>query len=144
MAFKCPTCGVGTTFVEIIPNYSTKINGKSVYIKDMSMTKCTHCSETSMSSKEYGRCENIQKVWHVGFKDRGHGHGDFAVLDEAGTVIAEVKTELCQDAHLLAAAPDLVAFAESFMGNNCTCPPNHCGTCIKCRASVAISKSIGK
>ena len=36
--------------------------------------------------------------WSIGFKDRGHGHGDFAVLASSGRLlVAEVETkELAQ------------------------------------------------
>lgn len=30
------------------------------------------------------------KTWAVGFKDRGHGHGDFGVIDQDGKIIAEL------------------------------------------------------
>ena len=48
-----------------------------------------------------------EKVWTVGWKDRGMGHGDYAVLDEDGAVVAEVNTGLYEDAILLAMAPQL-------------------------------------
>ncbi len=46
--------------------------------------------------------------FHVGFQDRGHGHGDFAVLDEKDAVIAKVETGKLEDARLLSASPSLL------------------------------------
>ena len=46
--------------------------------------------------------------FHVGFHDRGHGHGDYAVLNEKDEVIAKVETGMLDDAHLLSASPSLL------------------------------------
>jgi hypothetical protein len=41
--------------------------------------------------------QQLEKPWHVGFKDRGHGHGDYAVLvtgedpESYFSLVAEVK-----------------------------------------------------
>ena len=30
------------------------------------------------------------RPWQLGFKDRGHGHGDYAILDRSGDLVAEM------------------------------------------------------
>lgn len=44
----------------------------------------------------------------VGWRDRGHGHGDYGVLDEDGTLIAKVVSGMEKHARLLAASPRLL------------------------------------
>ena len=39
------------------------------------------------------------RPWKVAFRDRGHGHGDFAVIDRFGDVVAEVAR--CEIAELI-------------------------------------------
>ena len=47
--------------------------------------------------------------WAVAFNDRGHGHGDYGVIETAGgTLVAKVETGLYGDACRLAAAPALL------------------------------------
>ncbi len=82
------------------------------------------------------------RTWRVGFNDRGHGHGDYGVIDESGKLIAEIKTGLFEDASLMASSPELLAFAESFVGDDCMCEPDvtEDDKCALCRAMVIISK----
>lgn len=56
-----------------------------------------------------------KKKWSVGFHDRGMGRGDFAVINDEGTVIAKVETGMLEDADLLAAAPALLAACEALV-----------------------------
>jgi hypothetical protein len=51
------------------------------------------------------------KSWYVGWHDRGHGHGDYAILDEEKQVVAKIESGLGEDAFLMAAAPELEALA---------------------------------
>ena len=46
------------------------------------------------------------KTWAVGFKDRGHGHGDFGVIDQDGKIIAELplNEDDRTNAHLIVSA----------------------------------------
>lgn len=44
----------------------------------------------------------------VGWSDRGHGHGDYGVLDEEGALIAKVVSGLGEHARLFAASPSLL------------------------------------
>jgi hypothetical protein len=48
-----------------------------------------------MADIEWARklVEQHDEDWAVGFKDRGLGHGDFAVLTKDGTLIAECPTK---------------------------------------------------
>lgn len=136
MAFKCPMCDIGMMSTKIIPDYPTKVG---IPIKNAQIAKCDHCDETSVCAKEIERWE---KIWHVGFHDRGHGHGDYGVINGTGKLIAKVVTGLLQDADLLAAAPNLLAFAKSFLEDDCTCESNikEKDKCPKCRASIVVSK----
>ena len=52
--------------------------------------------------------EHTPGPWAVGWHDRGHGHGDYAVMTESDIVIAKVETGLIDDALVLAAAPNLL------------------------------------
>lgn len=42
------------------------------------------------------------RPWKLGFRDRGLGHGDFAVLDHFGDLVAETPSR--EDAELIIAA----------------------------------------
>ena len=42
------------------------------------------------------------RPWKLGFHDRGHGRGDFAVLDRFGDLVA--KTSDCEDAKFIVEA----------------------------------------
>ena len=44
----------------------------------------------------------------VGWRDRGHGHGDYGVLDENEVLIAEVVSGMGEHARLFAASPSLL------------------------------------
>ncbi len=44
----------------------------------------------------------------VGWRDRGHGHGDYVVLDENGVLIAEVVSGMGEHARLFAASLSLL------------------------------------
>lgn len=136
MAFKCPMCGIGMMSIEIIPNYTTRLG---VQIKDAQIAKCDHCDETSVHAKEIERWE---KIWHVGFHDRGHGHVDYGIVNGVGKLIAKIVTGLFEDAILIANTPNLLAFAKSFLNDDCMCEPNveKKDKCPKCRASIVISK----
>lgn len=48
-------------------------------------------------------------TWEAAFRDRGLGHGDFAVLSEPGGVIAEVTLcpEVEKNATLIAESPEM-------------------------------------
>lgn len=48
-----------------------------------------------------------KRQWKVGWHDRGMGHGDYGIITETGDLVAKVTTGMAEDAHLLAAAPDL-------------------------------------
>ena len=50
--------------------------------------------------------------FHVGWKDRGMGRGDYGILDENDKLIAEVSTGLLEHAKLLSAAPSLLEGCE--------------------------------
>ena len=132
-------CGIGTMSTKIIPNYSTSLG---IPIKNARMAICNKCGETTVHIEEVIRWE---KIWHVGFHDRGHGHGDYSIINGVGKLVAKVVTGLLQDANLLAAAPNLLAFAKSFVGDDCMCEPNaeKDDLCTKCRALIVITETLG-
>lgn len=51
--------------------------------------------------------EQSPESWAVAWHDRGHGHGDYAVITESGTLIAKVEDgpKVEENAYKLAAAP---------------------------------------
>lgn len=48
----------------------------------------------------------MRTPWAIGFKDRGHGHGDYAILDAEGNIVAEFRQ--CQDVYLASLAPEML------------------------------------
>lgn len=52
--------------------------------------------------EEKGYFAPLPRPWKLGFKDRGMGRGDFAVLDRFGDLVAEVRHR--EDAALVIAA----------------------------------------
>ena len=68
--------------------------------------------------------------WTVGFKDRGHGHGDFAVLANDGDIIiAELplSLETQANAKLIAASKDLLEACKKTVRANQTKHGTHYG-----------------
>lgn len=61
MAFKCPCCGIGEMITEVIKDYSTKLGGLPVKIKNAHIAKCNHCHKISVHVKELERWERLQK-----------------------------------------------------------------------------------
>ena len=43
-----------------------------------------------IEEQEAATAARLMRPWHLGFKDRGMGYGDFAVLTAAGDIVAEV------------------------------------------------------
>lgn len=72
------------------------------------------------------------------------------VLDDSGPgqcVIAELETqqEEYANAHLIAAAPELLAVArEARRIHVCCCGPHDASPCLRCTAAAAIAKAEGK
>lgn len=62
--------------------------------------------------------------WKVGYTNRGMGRGDYAVVLEHGTIIAEIKgvKEVFANARLMAAAPALLAACKQLIGALANCP----------------------
>jgi hypothetical protein len=83
------------------------------------------------------------KDWKVAWRDRGHGHGDYGVMDGDGNLVAEIRTGLKEDADLIASAPTLHAeiarlsaelddiheVHKKVMEENCPSDEVHC-TCV--------------
>lgn len=82
-----------------------------------------------------------QGKWEVGFKDRGMGCGDFAVLADSGDVIAKVTTtpDALDNANLIAAAPLLYEELKAVC-QNC----GDSGVCEQCGIGNAIAAAEGK
>lgn len=57
--------------------------------------------EALKSLKQKGYFSPRPRPWQLGFRDRGLGRGDFAVLDRFGDLVAEVSKE---DAELIISA----------------------------------------
>jgi hypothetical protein len=55
--------------------------------------------EAIASQRKKGYFTPRPRPWKLGFRDRGHGHGDFAVLDRFGDLVA--KTPYHEDAELI-------------------------------------------
>ncbi len=52
----------------------------------------------------------LSAKWGVGFHDRGHGHGDYAVITVAGVLVVKCEKEIAE--HIVAlhnAAPEALA-----------------------------------
>jgi hypothetical protein len=43
----------------------------------------------------------IQSKWQLGFRDRGHGHGDFGIVTENGELVAEMEWRQSLAAHII-------------------------------------------
>ena len=50
-----------------------------------------------------------KQKWNVAWRDRGHGHGDYGIINEAKELIAEIKTGMREHAELIAKAPEMDA-----------------------------------
>ncbi len=59
-------------------------------------------SEAADSLERKGYFTPRPRPWHLGFRDRGLGHGDFAVLDRFGDLVCEVSNRA--DAELIISA----------------------------------------
>lgn len=58
--------------------------------------------EALISLERKGYFTARPRPWQLGFRDRGHGHGDFAVLDRFGDLVAETCEK--SDAELIIVA----------------------------------------
>ena len=47
--------------------------------------------EATVSLERKGYFTPRPRPWQLGFRDRGHGRGDFAVLDRFGDLVAEIR-----------------------------------------------------
>lgn len=59
-------------------------------------------NEAMASLRRKGYFTPRPRPWQLGYHDRGHGRGDYAVLDRYGGVVAEKLS--CEDAVLIIAA----------------------------------------
>ncbi|KKR10126.1 MAG: hypothetical protein UT37_C0005G0020 [Parcubacteria group bacterium GW2011_GWA2_39_18] len=58
--------------------------------------------EALKSLEQKGYFTPRPRPWRVGFRDRGLGRGDFAVLDRFGDLVAEISSK--EDAELIVSA----------------------------------------
>jgi len=63
-------------------------------------------SEALESLKKKGYFTPRPRPWKLGYRDRGLGRGDFAVLDRFGDLVAEVANK--EDAELIISAVNAV------------------------------------